>query len=474
LGILLTAWLWPLFSASPWWHEQGPLAAIIYHQFGSFAVLLNSMRLLWFGRAKSNPAWADFRHWLRKIDLWLTHHLDPSEWQHWIGHHLRPVGLSFLGVFLAIYALSGITQIGPDEVGVLRRFGRARSPNLPPGLHWLWPWPVDHVVRVQPDRIRIVELGFRSRGGDASPKLWRSPHDDGIVRQPEEAIMITGDGNLVELQATFRYTISNPQIYLLDVQEPDMLLLRAGEAVLREVVAGRPFLDLLTSYRDSLQKEVLAKLDRRLQDYGNLGIRLEGMALHDLHPPFDVVSDYHRVTMAMEERDRQINEAEAEKLRVYSDSRLPGSRAARVKQDQIQKRAQADARQKVREAEASKVTFLARLQARSVLSARDEWQLLQDTGVAIRGGQEVTAAFRDYERRRTQRITLLTTLTEFRLFWEALGQALAGREKILVDADKVPGRRQLLLFDPEQFRLPAPTLIPPDRGPLRRMSGKEE
>src|SRR5437667_6252872 len=183
------------------------------------------------------------------------------------------------------------------------------------------------------------------------------------------------------------------------------------------------------------------------------------MALHDLHPPFDVVSNYHRVTMAMEERDRQINEAEAEKLRVYGDSRLPGSRAARVKQNQIQNRAQADARQKIREAEASKVTFLARLQARSVLNAHDEWQLLQDTVDAIRGGQEVTAAFRDYERRRTQRITLLTTLTEFRLFWDALGQALAGRDKILIDADKVPGRRQLLLFDPEQVRMPVPMMV---------------
>src|SRR5262249_36749708 len=134
-------------------------------------------------------------------------------------------------------------------------------------------------------------------------------------------IMITGDGNLVELQASIGYTVADPQVYLFDVREPDELLRLAGEAVLREVVAGRPFADLLTRYRDSFQKDVLAKLNQRLQEYGNLGIRLEGMALHDLHPPFDVVPDYHRVTMATEARDRQINEAEAEKLRVYSDSR---------------------------------------------------------------------------------------------------------------------------------------------------------
>jgi hypothetical protein len=92
---------------------------------------------------------------------------------------------------------------------------------------------------------------------------------------------------------------------------------------------------------------------------------------------------------------------------------------------------------------------------------------------AIRGGQDLASAFGDYDRRRSQRIALLTTLTEFRLFWDTLGQALAGREKILIDADKVPGRRQLLLFDPDQLRVPAPIVAPMDRGPLRRRGSDE-
>jgi regulator of protease activity HflC (stomatin/prohibitin superfamily) len=473
LGVVLTAWLWPLFSPSAWWHEQGPLAAIIYHQIGSLAVLLNSMRLLWFGRSVPSPAWPRVRHAFRNVDLWLTHHLDPAEWLHWTSHHLRPVALSFLGLFLAIYALSGVTQIGPDEVGVLRTFGRPRDTNLRPGLHWCWPWPVEQVVRIQPDRVRIVEVGFRSGGGGASAKLWDSPHEVGIERRPEEAVMITGDGNLVEVQASFRYTVRDPQLYLFDVKEPESLIRSSGEAVLREVVAGRQFADLLTRFRDSFQKDVLAKLDQRLQEYGNLGIRLEGMDLNDLHPPVEVVPDYERVTMAMEGRDRQINEAETEKMRVYSDSRLPGTRAARVKQDQILQSARADAHEKLQEAKAAKTAFLARLQARSTLSAQEEWSLLQDALHAIGSGQEPAGVIRDYESRRQQRIALLTTLTDFRLFWEALGQALAGREKILIDADKVPGRRQLLLFDPEQFRIPTPVL-PPDRGPLRRMNVDEK
>ena len=46
---------------------------------------------------------------------------------------------------------------------------------------------------------------------------------------------------------------------------------------------------------------------------------------------------------------------------------------------------------------------------------------------------------------------------------------------MIVDADKVPGRRQLLLLDPEQFRVPVPMLAPPERGSLRsRLEGPPE
>ena len=48
VGLVLTAWLWPLLAPSDWWYKQSPIAAVIYHQLGSLAVLLNSMRLLWF------------------------------------------------------------------------------------------------------------------------------------------------------------------------------------------------------------------------------------------------------------------------------------------------------------------------------------------------------------------------------------------------------------------------------------------
>jgi hypothetical protein len=54
-------------------------------------------------------------------------------------------------------------------------------------------------------------------------------------------------------------------------------------------------------------------------------------------------------------------------------------------------------------------------------------------------------------------------LVDYRLYWEAAARALVGREMLLIDSDKVVGRRNLMLFDPEQFRVPFPVFLPQDR-----------
>jgi P-type Cu+ transporter len=83
---------------------------------------------------------------------------------------------------------------------------------------------------------------------------------------------------------------------------------------------------------------------------------------------------------------------------------------------------------------------------------------------AVWHGQKPAAAFQDYERLRNAHISVQAALTDFRLFWDGLVRALVGREKVIVDADHVPGRRHLWLLDPEQFRVPLPMIMPPERG----------
>jgi Cu+-exporting ATPase len=425
VGILLTAWLWPLLLPPPW-DQQAPVAAVIYHQIGSLAVLLNAMRLLWFRRTVSNPTLVRGRQALERIDSFLQHNLDADEWLHWLSHRWGRVASAVVLLCLLGYALSGLTQVNADELAVVRRFGKPLAADLHPGLHWRWPWPIETITRLQPERIRTLEIGFRTTSGTegvATDSSWTSPHGGGGLRRVrEEAVMLTGDGNLVEMQATVRYKVRDPHAFLFEVSDAEGILRAAAESVLRETVAGRRFANLLTVDREQFQRDVLGRLERRCrEEYGapGLGVQLDGVAVHDLHPPQEVVDAYYEVTRAMEARDQTITQAETER-----EQRV---RAAKAEKDKTVQQARAAYEAALRMARAD-----------------------HDAVVGLYG---VWARF--------------PALTEFLLWYDAVGDALSQREKVILDAASLAARR-LIFYDLDQpFALP-PLMASPERSPFPR------
>lgn len=471
VGIVLTGWLWPLFARSPGWYETAPIAGVIYHQIGSLAVLLNSMRLLAFERRVSRSR-AATRLWpvIERADRAVEYVADIDARLHDLSHHWKSVaaGLAILG--LIGYALSGLAQVGPDEVAVVRRFGRPVE-DIGPGLHWRWPWPVETLTRVQPDRARTVEVGFRTvedrsaRPGRRGALTWQSLHEgEGVTRVESEAVLPTGDGNLIELLATVQYRVSDPRRYLLAVRDPDEILRAEFEAVLRETVAGDAFLDLLTVGRAELQRSVAARLRGRLEAYGGLGVSLDGVTLRDLHPPGPVVEAFHNVAKAAEDHDRKVKDAEAAALRAR--------RQAEIEATETERKAAVAAIKTVRTAEQERDAFLAWYAARTTLPPADEARVLAETLGLIAGGVDPRAALLDHQRRRRELMAANAELIEFRLAWQALTEALGRRDKVFIDADKLPGRRNLMLFGPDEVT-PVPVLVPGrTSGPLPPRSGE--
>ena len=433
VGIILTGWLWPLFATSPDWYEKAPLAGVLYHQAASLAVLLNSMRLLAFERTPAKAV-ARVRDSAKAVDRWLsTHTID--DLLHGIGHRWKAVTGAVAGVALVAWLASGLVQVETGEVGVAQRFGRVVG-DLEPGLHVRWPWPIESVTRLRPAEIRTVEVGFRTLADDRPTRLrrpgaeqtWASTHADSASRTSDESVMITGDGDLVEILATVRYSVSDPRRFLFGVQNPDAIVRSAAESVLRELVAGRRFLELLTERRASLQTEALARLERRLKEVApdGLGVRLDGFTLHDLHPPPEVVSAYHAVAKAIQERDRVVNEAEADALRT-------------------RRRAEEDAERTTRSAgvEASR----RRAEAESVRDSFNAW-----VRVLTQLPPDELTGLNDEQRK--QKVAQRRALIEARLTLQAVTDVLRQRDKVLIDAADVPGKRQLFLVDPDLFRAP--------------------
>jgi Cu+-exporting ATPase len=231
-------------------------------------------------------------------------------------------------------------------------------------------------------------------------------------------------------------------------------------------VAGQTFSELLTVHRQQFQQDVSLRLSRRLQaaEYPphGLGIRLEGLSVHDLHPPQEpsgIVEAYHEVTRAMERRDRRVNEALARAIDM--------KRTAEAEALKTVREADADAEERVRIAEAARAAFLARQQGRSTLNGSEEWDLWHQARQAIADGGDPVAVYRQYQQQRQERIAAQQLLTDFRLALKSLTDALKLRDKVILDAAQLPGKRNLLMFDPEVFRPPPPVILPPDRLPPR-------
>ncbi len=473
-GIVLTAWLWPLLAPSGWWYEQAPLAAVLYHQAGSLLVLLNSMRLLWFERKAEGPRRAAWRRRVRAVNDWMERNLNVDAWLHCLGHHRGKALAAGAALAAVAYALSGLTQVNADEVAVVRRFGRVAGGELGPGLYWRWPWPVEEVARVRPRRLRTLEVGFRTlatrggrTGGDAETGSWASLHGEDIVRYPDESVMITGDGNLVELLATVHYSIADVGTYLFEVNDPEAVLREAAESVLREAVAGSGFTPLLTGRRAEFQALVLSRLRERCAGTGpnGIGIKVEGISLQELHPPPEVVEAYHDVARATERQRQLVNQARADET-----ERLARAEAQKAR---LGHEAAADRFRTVRQAEAGLAAFLARWGARRTLGLEQEARVFVAALGRIRPGQSQTEINRTYARLRDEALQRQARFSDERLRREVLAKTLPGRDMVLVDA---PPAVASFLYALDQLREVLPRFVPADRGlpPPAPRAGHEE
>jgi regulator of protease activity HflC (stomatin/prohibitin superfamily) len=223
------------------------------------------------------------------------------------------------------------------------------------------------------------------------------------------------------------------------VKDVTPVLRSAAESVLRELAAARTFEELLGLGRPGVERLAFAKLAERVSP-GEYGVRLEGITVHDLHPPQEVVGSYHAVAEAIQKRDKVVNEATAEASRVVSraeDERL-----------RIESLARADAFKKVAEATATRDVFLRWQTARTTLTPDEEKWAGDDSA------------------KREQLLAAKRFLTDLRLSLDAAVAALKGRDKIMIDADKVPGTRKLYLLDPDLMPKTPPLAFP--RGPDQR------
>ena len=215
--------------------------------------------------------------------------------------------LATLSVAAALLA-SGLRQIRANEQGVVFRFGRPVGKPLLPGLHFVLPL-VDRVARVEVTRTYTMPVGFRL-----------VDEVRGIPPSPAESQWLTGDTNILSVQASVQYAITDSVAYLTRAEAAQEVLRRAAESAVSETLARLAVDDAITTGRLVLLEDVQART-QALLDRNGIGVHVASMTLRALDPPPEVLSAFQAVQNARSDRERLINEA-----RGYANDVVPKAR----------------------------------------------------------------------------------------------------------------------------------------------------
>ncbi|MDL2285370.1 FtsH protease activity modulator HflK [Desulfovibrio sp. OttesenSCG-928-F07] len=222
-----------------------------------------------------------------------------------------PVIPAFIALCIFGWLASGIFIVGPEERGVITRFG-AYSRTVEPGPHYHLPFPIEASITPKVHHVQRVEIGFRT---------LRANNGQSTVRSVlEEAAMLTGDENIVNVGFIVQYQISDPVAFLFnaDLQIPNFsgsdiyseAVKNAAEAAMREVIGGSLIDAALTDGKNEIQIKARDLLQEIMNMY-NAGLRIQAVQLQDVHPPQEVSAAFKDVASAREDRSRAVNEAEA-------------------------------------------------------------------------------------------------------------------------------------------------------------------
>jgi membrane protease subunit HflK len=268
---------------------------------------------------------------------------DPQEMLNKMKEKLTPklsggIVVVLLLVLAGLWGATGIYVVNTDEQGVVMRFGR-HDRNTEPGLHWHLPFPIEQVYLPKVKEVKRIEIGFRTV--DAGPPAR-------YQSVPGEALMLTGDENIVSAEFIVQYQIRDPEKYLFNVEKPNIFVRDAAEAAMREVLGRRGVDDVLTEAKNIIQIEALDLMQFILDD-SDVGIVVHNVKLQDVYPPDQVIAAFRDVASAREDRETVKNQAEA-----YANDIIPKARGEGEKR---LNEAQAYRETKIKEAQGDAARF---------------------------------------------------------------------------------------------------------------------
>ena len=231
------------------------------------------------------------------------------------------IGLLIVGFVL----INSIYTVQPDERGVEMRFGKPKDEISMPGLHYhFWPLETVEIVKVTEQQQNI---GGRTGG------------------QSNAGLMLSGDQNIVNVQFSVLYSVTDPKAYLFNVENPADTLQRVAESAMREVVGRRPAQDIFRDDRQGIADTVRGIIQSTLDSY-QTGLAVNAISIEDAAPPREVADAFDEVQRAEQDEDRFVEEANQYANQVLGRARGQGAQIreeAAAYKDRVVKESQGEA-----------------------------------------------------------------------------------------------------------------------------------
>jgi membrane protease subunit HflK len=235
----------------------------------------------------------------------------------------RGIGLTATvvgAIALLIWLASGAFIVQEGQVGIVTTFGKL-SHVTGAGFNWHWPAPFQTHDIVNTAQVQTAEIGYRANVRN---------------KQPNEALMLTGDENIVDVQFSVQYKIKDPVAWAFNNREQVQTVRDAAETVVRELVGQNRMETVLYEGRDKLGAQAREAIQRMVDRY-KMGADIVGVTMQSVQPPDQVAAAFEDAGKAQEERARARSEAQA-----FADDIIPQAkgRATRLVQDAEGYRAQ--------------------------------------------------------------------------------------------------------------------------------------
>lgn len=196
-------------------------------------------------------------------------------------------------VIVGLWLASGFYQVGPEEQGIVLRFGKY-SEQTNPGLRYRLPYPIESHMTPKVETVNRVDVGFSASGSDLKT----------------ESLMLTGDENIVDIDFSVLWKIGNAPDYLFNLKDPVEVVKAVAESVMREVIGQNKINFILTEGRGQIEDEVKIAMQNVLDEYG-AGVLIQEVQLQNVDPPSEVIAAFRDVQAAQADAETERNKAEA-------------------------------------------------------------------------------------------------------------------------------------------------------------------